>query len=148
MTDITNDENYEPSPWEPVAEQVERYLATDGAEGYEWMGGHCIILTTTGRRTGKLRRTPLMKVKHGDGYIVIASLGGAPQHPQWYLNITEHPDVVINDLAERHELVARTATPEEKRELWPLAVAEWPDYDKYQESTERDIPLVICEPKA
>ena len=93
MTDITNDENYEPSPWEPVAEQVERYLATDGAEGYEWMGGHCIILTTTGRRTGKLRRTPLMKVKHGDGYIVIASLGGAPQHPQWYLNITEHPDV-------------------------------------------------------
>ncbi len=82
------------------------------------------------------------------GYIVIASLGGAPQHPQWYLNITEHPDVVINDLAERHELVARTASPEEKRELWPLAVAEWPDYDKYQESTDRDIPLVICEPKA
>lgn len=148
MTDAVQDENYEPSPWEPVAEQVERYLATDGAEGYEWMGGHCIILTTTGRKSGKLRRTPLMKVKHGDGYIVIASLGGAPQHPQWYLNLTANPDVVINDLAERHELVARTASPDEKRELWPLAVAEWPDYDKYQESTDRDIPLVICEPRA
>ena len=146
MTDDT-DENYEPSPWEPVAEQVERYLATDGAEGYEWSGGHCIILTTTGRRTGKIRRTPLMKVKHGDGYLVIASLGGAPQHPQWYLNLTANPDVVINDLAERHELVARTASPEEKAELWPLATAEWPAYDDYQASTERDIPLVICEPR-
>ncbi|MFN8051026.1 MAG: nitroreductase family deazaflavin-dependent oxidoreductase [Acidimicrobiales bacterium] len=147
MTDSANDDNYEPSPWEPVAEQVERYLATNGEEGYEWGGGKCIILTTTGRRSGKLRRTPLMKVKHGDGYLVVASLGGAPQHPQWYLNITANPEVVINDRAERHELIARTATPEEKKELWPLAVAEWPDYDKYQESTERDIPLVICEPR-
>jgi len=86
-------------------------------------------------------------VKHGDGYLVIASLGGAPQHPQWYLNLTANPDVVINDLAERHELVARTASPEEKAELWPLATAEWPAYDDYQASTERDIPLVICEPR-
>jgi len=141
------EENYEPSPWEPVAEQVERYLATDGAEGYEWNGGKCIILTTTGRRSGKIRRVPLMKVKHDDGYLVIASLGGAPLHPQWYLNLVDHPDVVINDLAERHELVARTASPEEKEALWPVAVAEWPAYDDYQENTERDIPLVICEPR-
>lgn len=142
------DENYEPSPWGPVAEQVERYLATDGEEGYEWNGGHCIILTTTGRRSGKLRRSPLIKVKHGDGYIVIASLGGAPQHPQWYLNITANPEVVINDRSERHELIARTATPEEKEELWPIAVAQWPSYNEYQATTERDIPLVICEPRA
>lgn len=147
MTDTASSENYEPSPWEPVAEQVERYLATDGEEGYEWNGGRCIILTTTGRRSGKIRRTPLMKVKHGDGYIVIASLGGAPQHPQWYLNITANPEVVINDRAERHELVARTASAEEKRELWSVAVAEWPAYDDYQKSTDRDIPLVICEPR-
>ncbi len=146
--DVTADPNYEPSAWEPVADQVERYLATDGVEGYEWNGGHCIILTTTGRRSGKTRRTPLIKVKHREGYLVIASLGGAPQHPQWYLNLFANPDVVINDRAERHELVARTATAEEKRELWPVAVAQWPAYNDYQRDTDRDIPVVICEPRA
>jgi len=143
----TNTPAYEPSPWEPIADHVERYLATGGADGAEWEGGEVIILTTTGRRTGKLRRTPLIRVTDGERYFVIASLGGAPQHPVWYLNLVANPDVTIQDRDVVHELRARVATPEEKARFWPLAVAAWPSYDDYQASTERDIPLVICEPR-
>jgi len=136
---------YEPSPWDPIAEHVETYLSTEGEEGYIWMGGPTIILSTIGRKSGKLRRTPLMRVKDGDRYIVIASMGGAPTHPVWYLNLSANPDVIINDRAEEHHLTARTATPEEKAELWSKATEVWPDYDSYQQSTDRDIPLVILE---
>ena len=142
-----SDTEYEPSPWEPIADHVERYLATDGEDGAIWEGAQVIILTTTGRRSGKLRRTPLIRVRDGDNYLVVASMGGAPTHPQWYLNITEHPDVTVQDRAEVHELRARTATPDEKAALWPVAVEQWPDYATYQSSTDRDIPLVICEPR-
>jgi len=138
---------YEPSPWEPIADHVETYLATDGREGGVWMGGPVIILTTTGARSNKLRRTPLIRVKDGDNYLVVASMGGAPDHPQWYHNVVANPEVTVQDLGEVHKLRARTASPEEKAALWPVANAVWPDYDKYQESTDRDIPLVICEPR-
>jgi len=141
------DASYEPSPWEPIADHVERYLATDGADGAVWEGAPVIILTTTGAKTGKIRRTPLIRVRDGDSYLVVASMGGAPSHPQWYLNLTVNPEVTVQDRAEVHELRARTATPEEKRERWPVATAVWPAYDDYQASTERDIPLVICEPR-
>jgi len=140
------DTEYAPSPWEPIADHVERYLATDGADGAEWEGAKVIILSTTGRRSGKVRRTPLIRVADGDRYLVVASMGGAPQHPQWYLNITEHREVTIQDMADVQQMVARTATPDEKAALWPVAVAAWPAYDEYQASTDRDIPLVICEP--
>jgi deazaflavin-dependent oxidoreductase (nitroreductase family) len=139
--------SYAPSPWEPIADHVERYLATDGRDGAEWEGAEVIILTTVGRRSGKLRRTPLIRVRDGDRYLVVASMGGAPEHPRWYLNLTANPEVTIQDRDEVREMVARTASPEEKAELWPVAVAAWPDYDAYQASTERDIPLVICEPR-
>jgi deazaflavin-dependent oxidoreductase (nitroreductase family) len=142
-----SDTEYEPSPWEPIADHVERYLATDGEDGAEWEGAQVIILGTTGRRSGKLRRTPLIRVRDGDNYLVVASMGGAPQHPQWYLNITEHPEVTVQDRAEVHELRARTASAEEKAALWPIAVEQWPDYANYQAGTDRDIPLVICEPR-
>ena len=88
---------YEPSPWEFVADHVERYLASDGADGYEMEGAPCVILTTTGRRTGKVRRTPLIRVHDGDNYLVVASLGGAPQHPVWYLNLLADPEVTLQD---------------------------------------------------
>lgn len=139
--------SYEPSPWQPIADHVERYLATGGAEGYEWEGANCIILSTTGRKSGAIRRTPLIRVADGDRYLVVASMGGAPKHPQWFLNVETNPEVTIHDRADVHELNARVATPAEKAELWPLAVAEWPAYDDYQKATERDIPLVICEPR-
>lgn len=140
-----NEPKYQPSVWEPIADHVARYLASDGADGSEWEGARCIILTTTGRKTGSLRRVPLIRVRDGNHYIVVASMGGAPQNPGWYHNLVANPAVEIQDRGEVHELRARTATPAEKAKLWPLAVAEWPDYEAYQARTERDLPLVICE---
>ncbi|CAM8656252.1 hi_GC_TIGR00026, deazaflavin-dependent oxidoreductase, nitroreductase family [Acidimicrobiia bacterium] len=136
---------YEPSPWEPIADHVERYIATNGEDGFIWEGGEVIILTTTGAKSGKERRTPLIRVTDGERYFVVASMGGAPQNPQWFHNMVANPEVTIQDRAEVMQLTARVASPEEKAKFWPIAVAAWPDYDKYQESTERDIPLMICE---
>ncbi len=138
---------YEPSPWEVVSDHVERYLDSDGADGADWEGSQVIILSTTGRKSGKLRRTPLIRVSDGDNYLVIASMGGAPNHPAWYLNMVENPEVTVQDRAEVHELIARRATSEEKAALWPIAAEVWPDYDNYQASTDRDIPLMICSPR-
>jgi len=137
---------YIPSTWDTAAEHVERYLATDGADGYEFHGATCVILTTKGRRTGAIRRSPIVKVCDGDRYLAIASMGGAPKHPMWYLNLQADPEVTIQDKGEVHHLIARTATAAEKEELWPIAVAEWSDYENYQKRTDREIPLVICEP--
>ena len=136
---------YAPSPWKPIADHVDRYLATDGVDGFEWEGAQCVILTTVGRRSGSLRRAPLIRVRDGARYLLVASMGGAPRHPEWYLNLVANPAVTIQDRADVHHLTARTATPEEKAELWPLAVSQWPDYDDYQARTDRDLPLVICE---
>ena len=141
-----SDPEYDPSPWEPVADHVERYLATNGKDGFDFNGAQCIILSTTGRKSGKLRRTPLIRVHDGSDYLVVASMGGAPNHPVWYLNLQANPEVTIQDRAEVHHLVARTAPPEEKVERWPAATAAWPDYANYQIRTDRDIPLVVCEP--
>lgn len=140
-------DDYAPSPWDPIADHVRRYLDTDGEDGAEWEGAQVVILSTTGRLSGRLRRTPLIRIADGDNYLVVASMGGAPEHPKWYLNLLEHPEVTIQDRAEVHEVRARTATAEEKARLWPLAVAQWPDYEAYQAATERDIPVVVCEPR-
>jgi deazaflavin-dependent oxidoreductase (nitroreductase family) len=137
--------NYEPSPWEPIADHVERYIATDGEDGFTWEGGEVIILTTTGARSGKERRTPLIRVTDGERYFVVASMGGAPNNPNWYHNMVANPGVIIQDRAEVLPMVARQADAAEKARYWPIAVAAWPDYDKYQSGTDRDIPLMICE---
>ena len=142
-----SDVDYEPSPWQPIADHVERYLATDGDDGFSWEGAEIIILTTTGRKSGKLRRTPLIRVHDGERYAVVASMGGAPDHPVWYLNLVANPEVILQDRSEVHELAARTASSDEKAELWPVAVAAWPDYENYQAASERDIPVVILEPR-
>ncbi len=141
------DAQYEPSPWDPIADHVQRYLETDGADGAEWEGAQVIILSTIGRISGRIRRTPLIRVTDGDNYIVVASMGGAPEHPRWYTNLVAHPEATIQDRGEVHEVDARTADPQEKARLWPIAVEQWPDYDAYQKATERDIPLVVCEPR-
>lgn len=137
---------YEPSPWDPVAEQVRLYEESDGREGGELQGKPVIILWTKGRRTGALRKTPLMRVKDGDRYAVVASLGGAPKHPVWYYNIAENPDVSLQDGAELRDYRAHEATGDEKAEWWRKAVDAWPDYEKYQASTDRQIPLFVLEP--
>lgn len=128
-------------------EHVDRYVATDGEEGHDWQGTQTLILTTIGRRSGEPRPQPLIYGQHGDAYLVVASKGGAPQHPAWYLNLDANPDVEIQVKGERMRARARTATPEEKAELWPIMTREWPAYDEYQAKTDRDIPLVVLEPQ-
>jgi deazaflavin-dependent oxidoreductase (nitroreductase family) len=139
---------YEPSPWEPIAEQVRLYEETGGAEGAELQGKPCIILWTKGRRSGKVRKTPLMRVADGEGrYAVVASLGGAPQHPVWYHNLVAHPDEVsLQDGAELRDYRAHEATGDEKAAWWKAATDVWPSYDDYQAATDRVIPLFVLEP--
>jgi deazaflavin-dependent oxidoreductase (nitroreductase family) len=126
-------------------EHVNRYIDTDGAEGHDWNGTQTLILTTRGRRTGEARRSPLIYGRHGDDYLVVASKGGAPQPPAWYVNLEANPEVEVQVRGDRFKAHARTATPEEKAELWPTMTREWPSYDDYQKRTSRDIPIVILE---
>jgi F420H(2)-dependent quinone reductase len=138
--------DYEPSPWEWVSEQVSLYEATAGREGATLEGQPCVILTTRGRKSGQLRKSALMRVEHDGRYVVVASLGGAPKHPVWYLNLVADPRVTLQDGDQVMDLRARTATAEEKRAWWPRATAVWPAYDEYESKTDRDIPVVILEP--
>lgn len=126
-------------------EHVERYRATGGEEGHDWQGTKALILTTTGRKSGAERDSPLIYGEHGDDYIVVASKGGAPDHPAWYKNLVEHPHVRVQVGPEVFDASARTATAEERSELWALMTKEWPAYDEYQTKTEREIPLVVLE---
>jgi len=128
-------------------EHVERYVATDGAEGHDWLGTSVLILTTRGRRSGEPRPTPLIYGKHGDDYMVVASRGGTDTPPAWYLNLEADPEVEVRVKDDVFKARARDATPEEKPELWKIMTAEWPDYDAYQRLTERQIPVVILERK-
>lgn len=106
-----------------------------------------IILWTRGSRSGTVRKTPLMRVRDGDRYAVVASLGGAPQHPLWYRNILADPHVSLQDGDDVRDYVAHVANGEEKAEWWRRAVDVWPDYEAYQAKTERDIPVVVLEPE-
>lgn len=126
-------------------EHVKRYRETDGAEGHAWQGTTVLILTTTGRRSGAPRSTPLIYGRDGDNYVVVASKGGADEHPAWYLNLQENPEVEVQVLADRFPARARRATAEEKPRLWQSAVERWPAYADYQRRTERDIPVVVLE---
>jgi deazaflavin-dependent oxidoreductase (nitroreductase family) len=127
-------------------EHVRRYQETGGEVGYMWNGVPTLLLTTTGRRTGHDRTTPLIFGRDGDDYLVVASMGGAPRHPAWYLNLTAQPDAAIQVRAERLPVTARTAVDGEKPRLWRKMTAHWPNYDVYQSRTERVIPLVVLTP--
>ncbi len=126
-------------------EHVKRYQETDGAEGHEWQGVTTLILTTTGRHSGEARSTPLIYGQHGDAYLVVASKGGAPEHPSWYLNILEQPEVDVQVKGDRFAAHARPAGPEEKPELWQRMTSIWPAYNDYQRKTDREIPVVVLE---
>ena len=134
---------YEPSPWDWVSDQVKLYEETGGAEGNEMKGLPVIILTTRGARSGKLRKTPLMRVEHEGQYAVVASLGGAPQHPVWYHNIVANPHVELQDGGERHDYDAREVHDQEYEQWWARAVQAWPDYANYQKKTSRVIPVFV-----
>jgi deazaflavin-dependent oxidoreductase (nitroreductase family) len=126
-----------------VAEHVRRYVATDGADGHMFNGMPTLLLTTLGRKSGTPRRLALIYGEDGDRYVVIASNGGAKQHPAWYLNLLAHPEVRVQVLADKFRAQARTATPEEHARLWPRMAEIFPTYNDYQTKTERQIPLVI-----
>ena len=128
------------------AEHVRSYRETDGDLGHDWKkGSSVLLLTTTGRNSGEEHTTPLIYGTSGDDYVVVASKGGAPEQPDWYLNLSEVPEVQVQVLGDRFTARARTATPEEKPELWKQMVGHWPDYDEYQRSTDREIPVVVLE---
>ena len=128
-------------------EHVDRYLATDGEEGHDWQGARTLILTTTGRRSGRRRQTPLIYGRHGDDYLVVASKGGSPQHPDWYHNLVANPEVDIQVKGDKLHARARTATSEEKPELWRIMTATGTPYDEFQAKANREIPVVVLEPR-
>jgi deazaflavin-dependent oxidoreductase (nitroreductase family) len=131
---------YEASPHDWVADHVERYERTGGREGGEFNGVPCVILTTTGRKSGKTRKTPLVRVPNGNGYLVIASMGGQPKHPVWYLNLVADPEVMLQDGPDRRSYRARVVEGPERDELWTVAVAD------YHARCDRQIPVVALDP--
>jgi deazaflavin-dependent oxidoreductase (nitroreductase family) len=127
-------------------EHVRRYRETGGQMGHDWKRGtSTLILSTKGRKSGEQRDTPLIYGRSGDDYVVVASQGGKPQHPAWYLNLREDPNVGVQVWDDVFPARARTATPEERAKLWPMMNEEWPPYDEYQTKTTREIPVVILE---
>ena len=139
---------YIPSPRDWVAEQVELYEGSLGTEGLTLRdtGLPVIIVTNRGRKTGAVRKTPLMRAKDGNGYILVASQGGAPKHPVWYHNLKAEPNVEIRDEAEVHTMRVREVVDSaERKRLWDIAVAAYPPYQEYQDKTDRVIPVFIAE---
>jgi deazaflavin-dependent oxidoreductase (nitroreductase family) len=132
-----------PPGWQ--AAHAKRYIETNGEDGHIWEGVPTLLLTTTGRRSGKSYITPLIYGEDAGRYIIVASRGGAPEHPQWYQNLVANPDVQVQVRADRFPARARTATPEEKPALWKLMARIWPSYNDYQMRTTREIPVVILE---
>jgi deazaflavin-dependent oxidoreductase (nitroreductase family) len=144
---MTTEREYAPSPADYVRDTVEKYEQSGGTEGTTMMGKPIIILSTVGNKTGKIRKTPLMRVEHDGSYAVVASLGGAPENPVWYYNITANPEVELQDGPDKRAYVAHEAHGAEKDTWWERAVAAWPDYANYQKKTERQIPLFVLEPR-
>ena len=125
---------------------VRRYRETDGAVGHIWKrGSKILLLTTTGRRSGRASTVPLIYENDADAYVIVASKGGADEHPGWYRNLAKHPRVEVQVLDDVFTADARTATDEERERLWRLAARQWPDYDVYRTRTEREIPVVVLE---
>jgi deazaflavin-dependent oxidoreductase (nitroreductase family) len=125
------------------AEHVRVYRETGGERGYDWRGTTILLLTTRGRRSGEPRTTPLIHRTDGDRWIVVASKGGAPEHPSWFENLQADPDATIEVRDEEIPVRASVAEGEERERLWRLMAEVWPDYDAYQQRTSREIPVVV-----
>ncbi len=132
-----------PPGWQQA--HARRYIDTDGKDGHVWEGVTTLLLTTTGRRSGLSRTTPLIYGRAGDRYLIVASRGGAPAHPSWYDNLVAQPIVQVQVMADRFKARARAATAAERPALWKTMTAIWPAYDEYQQRTAREIPVVILE---
>jgi len=138
--------DYAPSTAAWARKQADRYEATDGEQANDLRGRPVIVLTSVGAKTGKLRKTALMRVEHDGMYAVVASLGGAPKNPVWYHNLKANPRVELQDGPNKRDYVAREATGDERSVWWERAVETWPDYAKYQTKTTRQIPVFVLEP--
>jgi deazaflavin-dependent oxidoreductase (nitroreductase family) len=137
---------YEPSPTKWVRDQVELYESSDGTKGTTLRGFPVVILTTLGRRSGKVRKAALMRVEHDGRYAIVASLGGSPKNPLWYDNVLAHPEVQLQDGPNKFDMIAREVTGDEKALWWERAVAAYPPYADYQVKTSREIPVFVLEP--
>lgn len=126
-------------------DHVRRYRETDGEVGYLWNGATCLVLTMRGRKSGATREIPLICGFEGDDCIVVASKGGAPANPSWYLNLVANPEVEVQVRADRFRAIARTAEDPERERLWDVMTAVWPNYDQYKARTTRVIPVVVLE---
>ena len=137
---------YAPSPVDWSREQAELFERTDGAEGNTMQGKPIIVLTMLGAKSGKIRKTPLMRVEHDGEYLVVASKGGAPENPTWYYNIVDAPLVELQDGAVRKDYTPRQLSGEEREVWWARAVEAWPDYAEYATKTDRLIPVFLLTP--
>jgi deazaflavin-dependent oxidoreductase (nitroreductase family) len=138
---------YEPSPSDWARKQVEEIESSGGTRGTTMRGLPVVVLTTKGAKSGKIRKTPLMRVENEGRYAVVASLGGAPKHPVWYHNVVANPEVELQDGTTKQDMVAREVTGAEKARWWEIAVAAFPDYAEYQKKTDREIPVFELTPK-
>lgn len=127
-------------------EHVRVYRESGGEKGYIWNGAPILLLTTKGRKSGQPRTIPIIFTQYGDAWVIIASKGGSPTHPKWYLNILDDPHVQVQVKADVFEARARTAESPEREQIWAEAVKTWPNYDIYQSRTDRQIPVVVIEP--
>jgi deazaflavin-dependent oxidoreductase (nitroreductase family) len=128
-------------------EHVRQYEATGGKVGHDWNGTSCLVLHTTGRKSGQTRKFALIYARDGEDYVLVASKGGAPDNPGWYKNLVAHPEAKIHVRGDVIPVTARTATAADKRRVWPLMTKQWPAYDDYQAGTKRDIPVVLLRPR-
>ena len=144
---MTVEGDYVPSPAQWVRDQVEAYERSGGREANTLRdtGLPIVVVTSRGNKTGAIRKTPLMRVEHDGEYALVASKGGAPAHPVWYYNLVAHPDAKVQVKGDVFDVRARTAEGDERRELWDVMLALWPDYDDYQARTDREIPVVVLE---
>ena len=137
---------YVPSPSQWVRDQIELYESSGGTEGTTIRGLPVIVFTSRGARTGKIRKTAVMRVEHDGCYALVASKGGAPHHPVWYHNLKAHPGIELQDGPVKQKMTTREVTGEEKARWWERAVAAYPDYADYQQQTDREIPVFVAEP--
>lgn len=140
------DGEYEPSTQQWVRDQVELFESSGGTDGTTMRGMPVVIVTSRGAKSGKLRKNPVMRVEHEGAYAVVASKGGAPEHPTWYYNMRDEPLVELQDGPVRRDMVTRVVTGDERATWWERAVAAYPDYADYAEKTDREIPVFVAEP--
>jgi F420H(2)-dependent quinone reductase len=134
---------YAPSTSDWARENAEKYMESGGTEGTFLQGKPVILLTTIGAKSGKIRKTPLMRVENDGQYAIVASLGGAPKNPVWYHNVKANPRVELQDGSESHDYEAREVFGDEKATWWERAIEAWPDYANYQTRTDRQIPVFV-----